>query len=146
MNRCFNTLNLLFLQACVKRIHSDESGHKHCTGQYFDYWSCVDKCVSIILLSAGRIFWLCFRWFSETTVLRCRLHQNYLKNWSNEELILSWYCHFPFSYQIQETVFLSSWFCSLALETSKWFSSSGLHFFLNNIGIWTMLNKRNPQC
>lgn len=35
------------LQACVKRIHGDDSGQKHCTGQYFDYWYCVDKCVSI---------------------------------------------------------------------------------------------------
>ncbi|KAL9692000.1 hypothetical protein QQ045_012430 [Rhodiola kirilowii] len=33
-------------QACVKRVESDETGHKHCTGQYFDYWSCVDKCVA----------------------------------------------------------------------------------------------------
>ena len=33
-------------QACVKRIQGDESGHKHCTGQYFDYWHCIDKCVS----------------------------------------------------------------------------------------------------
>ncbi|XWS40292.1 hypothetical protein CRYUN_Cryun18bG0127900 [Craigia yunnanensis] len=33
-------------EACVKRIQGDESGHKHCTGQYFDYWSCIDKCVS----------------------------------------------------------------------------------------------------
>ncbi|KAM5574706.1 cytochrome b-c1 complex subunit 6-1, mitochondrial [Rosa sericea] len=37
-------------QACVKRIEGDESGHKHCTGQYFDYWSCVDKCVAPKLL------------------------------------------------------------------------------------------------
>ncbi|KAJ7946675.1 Cytochrome b-c1 complex subunit 6 [Quillaja saponaria] len=37
---------LLEYQACVKRIQGDESGHKHCTGQYFDYWSCVDKCVA----------------------------------------------------------------------------------------------------
>ncbi|KAG2323849.1 hypothetical protein Bca52824_006577 [Brassica carinata] len=37
---------LLEYQACVKRIQGDESGHKHCTGQYFDYWQCVDKCVS----------------------------------------------------------------------------------------------------
>ncbi|KAG7640135.1 Ubiquinol-cytochrome C reductase hinge domain superfamily [Arabidopsis suecica] len=36
---------LLEYQACVKRIQDDESGHKHCTGQYFDYWHCVDKCV-----------------------------------------------------------------------------------------------------
>ena len=34
------------LQACVKRVEGDDSGHKHCTGQYFDYWFCVDKCVS----------------------------------------------------------------------------------------------------
>jgi len=32
-------------QKCVKRVESDETGHKHCTGQYFDYWSCIDKCV-----------------------------------------------------------------------------------------------------
>ncbi|KAA3460900.1 cytochrome b-c1 complex subunit 6-like [Gossypium australe] len=31
--------------ACVKRIEGDESGHKHCTGQYFDYWACIDKCM-----------------------------------------------------------------------------------------------------
>ncbi|XP_013751993.2 cytochrome b-c1 complex subunit 6-1, mitochondrial isoform X1 [Brassica napus] len=36
---------LLEYQACVKRVQGDESGHKHCTGQYFDYWQCVDKCV-----------------------------------------------------------------------------------------------------
>ncbi|GMN59013.1 hypothetical protein TIFTF001_028116 [Ficus carica] len=38
---------LLEYQACVKRIQGDESGHKHCTGQYFDYWSCVDKCLRL---------------------------------------------------------------------------------------------------
>ncbi|GAB2216441.1 hypothetical protein Droror1_Dr00024214 [Drosera rotundifolia] len=38
-------------QACVKRIDGDESGHKHCTGQYFDYYSCVDKCVAPRLFS-----------------------------------------------------------------------------------------------
>ncbi|KDO42558.1 hypothetical protein CISIN_1g037428mg [Citrus sinensis] len=40
---------LLEYQACVKRIQGDESGHKHCTGQYFDYWSCIDKCVAVKL-------------------------------------------------------------------------------------------------
>ncbi|RXH92402.1 hypothetical protein DVH24_033298 [Malus domestica] len=33
-------------QACVKRIQDDDSGHKHCTGQYFDFWSCIDKCLN----------------------------------------------------------------------------------------------------
>ncbi|XP_039139886.1 cytochrome b-c1 complex subunit 6-like [Dioscorea cayenensis subsp. rotundata] len=33
-------------QACVERIKGDESGSKHCTGQYFDYWTCVDTCVA----------------------------------------------------------------------------------------------------
>ncbi|XP_021660505.2 cytochrome b-c1 complex subunit 6-1, mitochondrial isoform X1 [Hevea brasiliensis] len=42
---------LLEYEACVKRIKVDESGHKHCTGQYFDYWSCVDKCVAPKLFS-----------------------------------------------------------------------------------------------
>ncbi|XP_021910070.1 cytochrome b-c1 complex subunit 6-like [Carica papaya] len=37
---------LLEYKACVKRIQGDESGNKHCTGQYFDYWSCIDKCVA----------------------------------------------------------------------------------------------------
>ncbi|CAN1260120.1 Cytochrome b-c1 complex subunit 6-2, mitochondrial [Linum perenne] len=37
---------LIDYEACVKRIQGDEDGHKHCTGQYFDYWFCVDKCVS----------------------------------------------------------------------------------------------------
>ena len=34
-----------FFQACVKRVEADTTGHKHCTGQYFDFWSCIDKCV-----------------------------------------------------------------------------------------------------
>ncbi|CAA2934759.1 cytochrome b-c1 complex subunit 6-like [Olea europaea subsp. europaea] len=38
-------------QACAKRIQGDESGHKHCTGQYFDYWQCVDKCVATKLFT-----------------------------------------------------------------------------------------------
>ncbi|CAA6663775.1 unnamed protein product [Spirodela intermedia] len=29
---------------CIQRIKDDNTGHKHCTGQYFDYWSCVDQC------------------------------------------------------------------------------------------------------
>ncbi|CAI5490379.1 unnamed protein product, partial [Closterium sp. Naga37s-1] len=35
---------LLAYEACVKRIEGDETGEKHCTGQYFDYWACIDKC------------------------------------------------------------------------------------------------------
>ncbi|KAL7205906.1 hypothetical protein ACSBR2_018756 [Camellia fascicularis] len=42
---------LLEYQACVKRIQNDETGHKHCTGQYFDYWACIDKCVAPKLFS-----------------------------------------------------------------------------------------------
>nr|GLL45567.1 uncharacterized protein LOC104102845 [Ipomoea trifida]GMC85358.1 cytochrome B-C1 complex subunit 6-like [Ipomoea batatas]GMD91623.1 cytochrome B-C1 complex subunit 6-like [Ipomoea batatas]GMD92855.1 cytochrome B-C1 complex subunit 6-like [Ipomoea batatas]GME12636.1 cytochrome B-C1 complex subunit 6-like [Ipomoea batatas] len=38
-------------QACAKRIEGDESGHKHCTGQYFDYWHCIDKCVALKLFA-----------------------------------------------------------------------------------------------
>ncbi|XVF68078.1 hypothetical protein PTKIN_Ptkin10aG0174200 [Pterospermum kingtungense] len=38
-------------EACVKRIQGDETGHKHCTGQYFDYWSCIDKCVAPTLFA-----------------------------------------------------------------------------------------------
>ncbi|CAI9786220.1 unnamed protein product [Fraxinus pennsylvanica] len=38
-------------QACSKRIQSDEAGQKHCTGQYFDYWNCVDRCVATKLFS-----------------------------------------------------------------------------------------------
>lgn len=33
-------------EACVERIKSDTTGEAHCTGQYFDYWSCVDHCVA----------------------------------------------------------------------------------------------------
>ncbi|XP_076919734.1 cytochrome b-c1 complex subunit 6-1, mitochondrial-like [Bidens hawaiensis] len=35
-----------YQHGCVKRVEADETGHKHCTGQYFDYWHCVDKCVA----------------------------------------------------------------------------------------------------
>ncbi|KAM1135908.1 hypothetical protein ACFX2B_033677 [Malus domestica] len=37
---------LIEYQACVKRVEGDDTGNKHCTGQYFDYISCVDKCVA----------------------------------------------------------------------------------------------------
>ncbi|KAM7258422.1 hypothetical protein ACFE04_014163 [Oxalis oulophora] len=37
---------LIEYEACVKRIEGDESGTKHCTGQYFDYFNCVDRCVA----------------------------------------------------------------------------------------------------
>ncbi|GLJ06395.1 hypothetical protein SUGI_0038100 [Cryptomeria japonica] len=37
---------LLQYQACGKRVEADETGHKHCTGQYFDYLSCIDKCAA----------------------------------------------------------------------------------------------------
>ncbi|XP_047336444.1 cytochrome b-c1 complex subunit 6-1, mitochondrial-like [Impatiens glandulifera] len=37
---------LLHYKDCVKRVEGDTSGHKHCTGQYFDLWSCVDQCVA----------------------------------------------------------------------------------------------------
>ncbi|KAK8538759.1 hypothetical protein V6N13_009140 [Hibiscus sabdariffa] len=33
-------------EECVKRISGDDTGTKHCTGQYFDYLTCVDKCVA----------------------------------------------------------------------------------------------------
>ncbi|KAL0365966.1 UNVERIFIED_CONTAM: Cytochrome b-c1 complex subunit-1, mitochondrial [Sesamum radiatum] len=33
-------------QQCSRRVEGDESGQKHCTGQFFDYWACIDKCVA----------------------------------------------------------------------------------------------------
>ncbi|KAH9757543.1 PORR domain-containing protein [Citrus sinensis] len=38
--------SLIEYEACIKRIEADDTGSKHCTGQYFDYLSCVDKCVA----------------------------------------------------------------------------------------------------
>eukprot|EP00466_Bigelowiella_natans_P003357 jgi/Bigna1/55834/estExt_Genewise1Plus.C_720071 len=32
--------------ACAKRIEGDTSGEKHCSGWYFDYWKCIDKCAT----------------------------------------------------------------------------------------------------
>ncbi|KAK2659007.1 hypothetical protein Ddye_005540 [Dipteronia dyeriana] len=37
---------LIEYEACVKRVEGDDTVSKHCTGQYFDYFSCVDKCVA----------------------------------------------------------------------------------------------------
>jgi ubiquinol-cytochrome c reductase subunit 6 len=39
-------LPTLCLQACAERVEKDTSGEAHCTGQYFDYWHCVDKCAA----------------------------------------------------------------------------------------------------
>eukprot|EP00199_Chlamydomonas_sp_CCMP681_P008246 CAMPEP_0119104254 /NCGR_PEP_ID=MMETSP1180-20130426/2509_1 /TAXON_ID=3052 ORGANISM="Chlamydomonas cf sp, Strain CCMP681" /NCGR_SAMPLE_ID=MMETSP1180 /ASSEMBLY_ACC=CAM_ASM_000741 /LENGTH=69 /DNA_ID=CAMNT_0007088955 /DNA_START=100 /DNA_END=309 /DNA_ORIENTATION=+ len=33
-------------QACVERIKADTTGTKHCSGQYFDFWHCVDHCAA----------------------------------------------------------------------------------------------------
>ncbi|URD88350.1 hypothetical protein MUK42_28678 [Musa troglodytarum] len=44
-------------QACVRRIKGDVSGHKHCTGQYFDYFSCVDNCTTRIGVLVCAKFW-----------------------------------------------------------------------------------------
>jgi ubiquinol-cytochrome c reductase subunit 6 len=35
---------LLHYEACIKRVEG--SPGKHCTGQYFDYWGCIDKCAA----------------------------------------------------------------------------------------------------
>ncbi len=40
---------LLAYQQCVKRIEGRPEAH--CTGQYFDYWHCVDKCAAPRLFS-----------------------------------------------------------------------------------------------
>uniref|UniRef100_A0A804P1P9 Cytochrome b-c1 complex subunit 6 n=1 Tax=Zea mays TaxID=4577 RepID=A0A804P1P9_MAIZE len=40
-------------EKCVKRVENDDTGHKHCTGQYFDYWSCIDKCHQSSLRSSN---------------------------------------------------------------------------------------------
>eukprot|EP00240_Pyramimonas_obovata_P019041 CAMPEP_0118933272 /NCGR_PEP_ID=MMETSP1169-20130426/11860_1 /TAXON_ID=36882 /ORGANISM="Pyramimonas obovata, Strain CCMP722" /LENGTH=69 /DNA_ID=CAMNT_0006876011 /DNA_START=82 /DNA_END=291 /DNA_ORIENTATION=+ len=47
--RCVKAL--LAYQACAERIESDETGEAHCTGQYFDYYSCIDKCAASTLFS-----------------------------------------------------------------------------------------------
>jgi ubiquinol-cytochrome c reductase subunit 6 len=33
-------------QECAKRIESDTTGEAHCTGWYYDYYRCVDKCAA----------------------------------------------------------------------------------------------------
>lgn len=41
-------------EECVKRIEGDETGDKHCTGYYFDYWTCNHHCVRLQLLEPLR--------------------------------------------------------------------------------------------
>ncbi|KAH9532651.1 hypothetical protein CY35_18G009900, partial [Sphagnum magellanicum] len=36
---------------CVKQLLHYEVW-KHCTGQYFDYWGCIDKCLSVSVLQS----------------------------------------------------------------------------------------------
>jgi len=33
-------------EACVERIKDDKTGAKHCSGQKFDFWRCIDKCAA----------------------------------------------------------------------------------------------------
>jgi len=37
---------LMEYEACAERIKKDTTGEAHCTGQYFDYWTCIDKCTA----------------------------------------------------------------------------------------------------
>jgi hypothetical protein len=49
------------LQACTERIKKDTTGEAHCTGQYFDYWGCIDKCVrALALLCGSRVHLACY--------------------------------------------------------------------------------------
>lgn len=31
-------------EACVSRVKKDTTGEAHCSGQYLDFWKCVDLC------------------------------------------------------------------------------------------------------
>eukprot|EP00192_Tetraselmis_astigmatica_P022868 CAMPEP_0117663408 /NCGR_PEP_ID=MMETSP0804-20121206/8589_1 /TAXON_ID=1074897 /ORGANISM="Tetraselmis astigmatica, Strain CCMP880" /LENGTH=68 /DNA_ID=CAMNT_0005470409 /DNA_START=69 /DNA_END=275 /DNA_ORIENTATION=+ len=42
---------LVEYQACTERIEKDTTGEAHCTGQYFDYWACIDKCAAAPLFA-----------------------------------------------------------------------------------------------
>eukprot|EP00958_Prasinococcus_capsulatus_P002285 scaffold206_cov400-Prasinococcus_capsulatus_cf.AAC.3 len=42
------------VQACAERVEKDTTGEAHCTGQYFDYLACLDKCVSSIQTDGAR--------------------------------------------------------------------------------------------
>jgi len=33
-------------EACADRIKNDATGEAHCTGQYFDFWRCIDGCAA----------------------------------------------------------------------------------------------------
>lgn len=100
---CGSYLWICILQACTRRIEGDESGTKHCTGQYFDYWHCIDKCVSYIsqltLVGLFSIFFVFFLgWGVGVVTFFCslfsnlfvellhRLPQSYLKNSSNKDI------------------------------------------------------------
>eukprot|EP00897_Mesotaenium_endlicherianum_P001552 jgi/Mesen1/1424/ME001303S00471 len=37
---------LLAYEACAERIEKSDNEEAHCTGQYFDYWKCIDKCAA----------------------------------------------------------------------------------------------------
>lgn len=79
---------LKFMQACVERIKGDETGHKHCTGQYFDYWKCVDNCVSIQVFVLFCILLLEQSRKCESAKVSFsihRLHWSFLSNWSDQE-------------------------------------------------------------
>jgi ubiquinol-cytochrome c reductase subunit 6 len=47
-------------EACTQRIKNDTTGEAQCSGQYFEYWHCVDALVLppslLILLASAPIF------------------------------------------------------------------------------------------
>lgn len=56
---------LSYAQACAERVKEDDKkGTAHCSGQYFDFWKCVDHCVSAKAViaqtwSADAVFGVC---------------------------------------------------------------------------------------
>lgn len=42
-------------QECAQRIEGSDHEDAHCTGWAFDYWKCIDKCVSVT--KKGRSAW-----------------------------------------------------------------------------------------
>lgn len=97
----------------MKRIEEDENGQKHCTGQYFDYWGCIDQCVSGSTISIFILYSVCtmhkslshdlsFKTLNEASA-GCRFRDSNILgwiaelnqglNWCTYYLELLWGCH-----------------------------------------------------
>lgn len=74
-------------EACIGRVEKDTTGEAHCTGQYLDFWKCIDKCVRQIQLNECSLIIRLLRIRTDINsfaMAKCRRYRKYLLRSSSD--------------------------------------------------------------